>query len=158
PARAPRARVRDGPGGAPRGLARRERRQPPLPAGRLPRARARELRAARQRALEPVSARRRRLSRALRPGGGLAGARRRGPRLLGLRQQRAVAEGNGAEPAAQVDLLAAVTAGVRVAQRIDGRSLDRRRCGKEGLIVWGIVPAAGAGTRIQPLAFSKELL
>jgi hypothetical protein len=24
--------------------------------------------------------------------------------------------------------------------------------------VWGIVPAAGAGTRIQPLAFSKELL
>src|SRR5688500_17571449 len=25
-------------------------------------------------------------------------------------------------------------------------------------IVWGIVPAAGAGTRIQPLAFSKELL
>jgi dTDP-glucose pyrophosphorylase len=25
-------------------------------------------------------------------------------------------------------------------------------------IVWGIIPAAGAGTRIQPLAFSKELL
>src|SRR5688500_12473652 len=25
-------------------------------------------------------------------------------------------------------------------------------------IVWGIVPAAGAGSRIQPLAFSKELL
>src|SRR3954471_24859896 len=24
--------------------------------------------------------------------------------------------------------------------------------------VWGIIPAAGAGTRIQPLAFSKELL
>ena len=24
--------------------------------------------------------------------------------------------------------------------------------------MWGIVPAAGAGTRIQPLAFSKELL
>ena len=24
--------------------------------------------------------------------------------------------------------------------------------------VWGIVPAAGLGTRIQPLAFSKELL
>jgi glucose-1-phosphate thymidylyltransferase len=24
--------------------------------------------------------------------------------------------------------------------------------------VWGIVPAAGAGSRIQPLAFSKELL
>ena len=23
---------------------------------------------------------------------------------------------------------------------------------------WGIVPAAGLGTRIQPLAFSKELL
>jgi glucose-1-phosphate thymidylyltransferase len=27
-----------------------------------------------------------------------------------------------------------------------------------GLIVWGIVPAAGRGSRIQPLAFSKELL
>ncbi|HEX7088274.1 MAG TPA: sugar phosphate nucleotidyltransferase [Vicinamibacterales bacterium] len=26
------------------------------------------------------------------------------------------------------------------------------------MAVWGIVPAAGAGTRIQPLAFSKELL
>ena len=24
--------------------------------------------------------------------------------------------------------------------------------------MWGIVPAAGAGSRIQPLAFSKELL
>ena len=24
--------------------------------------------------------------------------------------------------------------------------------------MWGIVPAAGTGTRIQPLAFSKELL
>src|SRR3954462_7394282 len=24
--------------------------------------------------------------------------------------------------------------------------------------MWGIIPAAGAGTRIQPLAFSKELL
>ena len=24
--------------------------------------------------------------------------------------------------------------------------------------MWGIVPAAGSGTRIQPLAFSKELL
>ena len=24
--------------------------------------------------------------------------------------------------------------------------------------MWGIVPAAGQGTRIQPLAFSKELL
>ena len=24
--------------------------------------------------------------------------------------------------------------------------------------IWGIVPAAGLGTRIQPLAFSKELL
>jgi glucose-1-phosphate thymidylyltransferase len=23
---------------------------------------------------------------------------------------------------------------------------------------WGIIPAAGLGTRIQPLAFSKELL
>ena len=23
---------------------------------------------------------------------------------------------------------------------------------------WGIIPAAGCGTRIQPLAFSKELL
>jgi glucose-1-phosphate thymidylyltransferase len=29
---------------------------------------------------------------------------------------------------------------------------------KEQTIVWGIIPAAGAGTRIQPLAFSKELL
>lgn len=27
-----------------------------------------------------------------------------------------------------------------------------------GLIVWGIVPAAGIGSRIQPLGFSKELL
>src|ERR1051325_9829346 len=26
------------------------------------------------------------------------------------------------------------------------------------LIMWGIIPAAGAGSRIQPLAFSKELL
>src|SRR5947208_3551297 len=26
------------------------------------------------------------------------------------------------------------------------------------LDMWGIIPAAGAGTRIQPLAFSKELL
>jgi hypothetical protein len=25
-------------------------------------------------------------------------------------------------------------------------------------MMWGIVPAAGSGTRIQPLAFSKELL
>ncbi len=25
-------------------------------------------------------------------------------------------------------------------------------------MIWGIVPAAGAGSRIQPLAFSKELL
>ena len=24
--------------------------------------------------------------------------------------------------------------------------------------MWGIIPAAGSGTRIQPLAFSKELL
>ena len=24
--------------------------------------------------------------------------------------------------------------------------------------IWGIVPAAGRGSRIQPLAFSKELL
>ena len=24
--------------------------------------------------------------------------------------------------------------------------------------VWGIIPAAGNGTRIQPLAFSRELL
>ncbi|MBI5454552.1 MAG: nucleotidyltransferase family protein, partial [Deltaproteobacteria bacterium] len=24
--------------------------------------------------------------------------------------------------------------------------------------MWGIIPAAGAGSRIQPLAFSKELL
>ena len=24
--------------------------------------------------------------------------------------------------------------------------------------MWGVVPAAGQGTRIQPLAFSKELL
>ena len=27
-----------------------------------------------------------------------------------------------------------------------------------GLTMWGIIPAAGSGTRIQPLAFSKELL
>src|SRR5205085_4421690 len=27
-----------------------------------------------------------------------------------------------------------------------------------GMSMWGIVPAAGAGSRIQPLAFSKELL
>src|ERR671917_1097397 len=26
------------------------------------------------------------------------------------------------------------------------------------MATWGVVPAAGAGTRIQPLAFSKELL
>jgi UTP-glucose-1-phosphate uridylyltransferase len=26
------------------------------------------------------------------------------------------------------------------------------------MCTWGIVPAAGAGARIQPLAFSKELL
>ena len=27
-----------------------------------------------------------------------------------------------------------------------------------GNVMWGIIPAAGAGSRIQPLAFSKELL
>src|ERR687893_2002867 len=26
------------------------------------------------------------------------------------------------------------------------------------MATWGVIPAAGAGTRIQPLAFSKELL
>ena len=32
-------------------------------------------------------------------------------------------------------------------------------CSRAGrMAIWGIVPAAGAGTRIQPLAFSKELL
>ena len=30
--------------------------------------------------------------------------------------------------------------------------------GQSGPAVWGIIPAAGAGSRIQPLAFSKELL
>ena len=29
---------------------------------------------------------------------------------------------------------------------------------KDDLTMWGIVPAAGRGSRIQPLAFSKELL
>jgi glucose-1-phosphate thymidylyltransferase len=29
---------------------------------------------------------------------------------------------------------------------------------RKAMNVWGIIPAAGAGTRIQPLAFSKELL
>src|SRR5690348_18140149 len=33
-----------------------------------------------------------------------------------------------------------------------------RRWPPEGLSMWGIIPAAGAGSRIQPLAFSKELL
>src|SRR5690606_26607013 len=30
--------------------------------------------------------------------------------------------------------------------------------GEVALMTWGIIPAAGRGTRIQPLAFSKELL
>ena len=30
--------------------------------------------------------------------------------------------------------------------------------GETAMATWGIIPAAGAGTRIQPLAFSKELL
>jgi len=29
---------------------------------------------------------------------------------------------------------------------------------RQHMATWGVVPAAGAGTRIQPLAFSKELL
>src|SRR5689334_21804545 len=33
-----------------------------------------------------------------------------------------------------------------------------RRRTRLGATVWGIIPAAGAGSRIQPLAFSKELL
>ena len=40
------------------------------------------------------------------------------------------------------------------------RSRGRRRASfaDGGLTMWGIVPAAGRGSRIQPLAFSKELL
>src|SRR5581483_2038598 len=34
----------------------------------------------------------------------------------------------------------------------------RARARRDVVTVWGIVPAAGLGTRIQPLAFSKELL
>src|ERR1043166_2560080 len=34
----------------------------------------------------------------------------------------------------------------------------RRFSRNEDCSMWGIIPAAGAGSRIQPLAFSKELL
>ncbi|MCU1335611.1 MAG: Nucleotidyl transferase [Bryobacterales bacterium] len=36
--------------------------------------------------------------------------------------------------------------------------MDEAGSGGGELSMWGIIPAAGAGTRIQPLAFSKELL
>ncbi len=42
---------------------------------------------------------------------------------------------------------------------IEGRNAKRpvqRNCGGRGM--WGVIPAAGNGTQIQPLAFSKELL
>src|SRR5689334_9792506 len=41
--------------------------------------------------------------------------------------------------------------------RTPARRNRPRACGGE-LRMWGIIPAAGMGTRIQPLAFSKELL
>ena len=44
---------------------------------------------------------------------------------------------------------------------LDSAAADERRRsrrGTGGLSMWGIVPAAGRGSRIQPLAFSKELL
>lgn len=41
-------------------------------------------------------------------------------------------------------------------RRSRGRAPRRRR--RRRRMTWGIVPAAGAGSRIQPLAFSKELL
>lgn len=41
----------------------------------------------------------------------------------------------------------------------DPFDLPRRGAGaNEERRMWGVIPAAGAGTRIQPLAFSKELL
>src|SRR6185295_17886356 len=46
-------------------------------------------------------------------------------------------------------------------RRTAGPTADCRtgECSQRGgLTVWGIVPAAGKGSRIQPLAFSKELL
>ena len=45
------------------------------------------------------------------------------------------------------------------AQAHRGRGVAGRRADMaEALTMWGIVPAAGRGSRIQPLAFSKELL
>src|SRR3954449_11358859 len=38
------------------------------------------------------------------------------------------------------------------------RAQRHRSANWKGHSMWGIVPAAGRGTRIQPLAFSKELL
>src|SRR3989441_850919 len=43
-------------------------------------------------------------------------------------------------------------------QRIRARGGARQRAGARLTIMWGIIPAAGIGSRIQPLAFSKELL
>src|SRR5437588_5791452 len=43
-------------------------------------------------------------------------------------------------------------------QRIRARGGARQRTGARLTIMWGIIPAAGIGSRIQPLAFSKELL
>src|SRR5690606_18969898 len=43
----------------------------------------------------------------------------------------------------------------------DGRALRAGARGPRhgrGRLMWGIIPAAGNGSRIQPLAFSKELL
>jgi hypothetical protein len=60
------------------------------------------------------------------------------------------------------ELERAIEAAAPAAQ--DGRHAGpRRRRATRGpragaALMWGIVPAAGAGSRIQPLAFSKELL
>src|SRR5947208_16344080 len=44
------------------------------------------------------------------------------------------------------------------ADRRAGSSRRKAAGQRRSLDMWGIVPAAGRGSRIQPLAFSKELL
>ena len=41
---------------------------------------------------------------------------------------------------------------------LEDAAAGRHRAGDGRLSMWGIIPAAGLGSRIQPLAFSKELL
>ena len=59
--------------------------------------------------------------------------------------------------AARERTMAEHTAAHRAAQ-MESLSGERRPNGQGGRTMWGVIPAAGKGSRIQPLAFSKELL